>query len=130
MSADNFHATIRDVLERLPEAIQYTLSNKSKIWGYKIIPRKNMDDDNVDRFILFRWEDSRAIQFPVPLTPLMCAEIIKQWLLTVDYGQEPDHDGDNEKGFYLSTGHYWDHIDDMGHGACLDIRPCWMMYGK
>jgi len=40
---------------------------------------------------------------------------------------QPDHDGDNYKGFRLEND-FWGQID--GCEAFLSIEPIWAMYGK
>jgi len=141
MLADNFHVTVKAHIEQLDKALALALQGKLPVWGFKIVRGSFVDEKdaladwhkNGPRFILFGWEDKEATPFPIPLSDQMCADIIKQWLTElaeIDYGREPNHDGDNRRGFYLTTGKFWDHIDDMGHAACLEVRPCWMMYGK
>jgi len=138
--ADNFHVTVKADTEALPAALELALCgcfSTLKVWGYAIIQGKEEEralwqdmSENGPRFILFRWKDDKATPFPAPLAPKVCAYLIAQWLEAADYGEQPKHDGDNHKGFFLTTGKFWDHIEGVGHAACAEIRPCWMMYGK
>lgn len=56
-------------------------------------------------------------------------DIASDWLLGADYGEEPDHDGSNEKGWrcFRDT---WGRIDGMGSAAFLAVEPFWVEYGK
>lgn len=54
-----------------------------------------------DKFVLFQYDSNKdMIPFPVPLSMEAVAPMIMEWLKTADYGKEPDHDGDNGKGWY------------------------------
>jgi hypothetical protein len=51
------------------------------------------------------------------------------WLLGgSDYGEEPDHDGDNHKGWRVYN-ESWGHVGDCWR-ARLAIHPEWALYGK
>ena len=133
----NFHVEVRGCRDLLKPALCLALADHSRIEGFKHVPplQATIHDGggDLDRLILF-WCVSRetpdASRFPAPLKPEMLVPIVEQWLDSVDYGREPDHDGDNHRGFYLTNGDKWCHITGQGHYACLDIRPQWMMFGK
>ena len=42
---------------------------------------------------------------------------------------EPDHDGNNSKGFHIHTGDFWGHVDNHWE-AWLAIKPEWILIGK
>lgn len=101
----------------------------------------NTDTDTIEGFmvdpefglILF-WTNPTAIvcpqfaKFPVPLTAEDLAPIIFAWLASADYGKQPDHDGDNYKGWRLYNDH-WAQVANRWE-AKLAVKPMWMMAGK
>ena len=53
-------------------------------------------------------------------------DLIIAWLQEADFGKEPDHDGDNGKGWRV-------YVEDWGHSrhqSMCAIEPAWAMYGK
>jgi hypothetical protein len=66
---------------------------------------------------------------PFEFDKTMSARHIVQWLAKANYGPEPDHDGDNQKGFRLFTGDFWGHIAGYRRAIC-GVQPVWAMYGK
>ena len=67
-------------------------------------------------------------KFPHELKVPELTPVIQIWLDHADYGPQPDHDGDNGKGFRIYN-ESWGHIAEMWE-AFLAIQPCWAMYGK
>jgi len=67
-------------------------------------------------------------RFPVPLDADGAAEMVWRWLEEADRGSEPDHDGDNGKGFRVYCD-FWGHFEGL-HYAIAGIVPAWAMYGK
>jgi hypothetical protein len=57
----------------------------------------------------------------------MVAATVTAWLASADFGKQPDHDGDNEKGWHLYN-ESWGHVD--GPYAVFAVEPSWQMYGK
>jgi hypothetical protein len=53
---------------------------------------------------------------------------VKAWLDVQDYANEPDHDGDNSKGWRIFN-EAWGHIGTY-RGAICAIEPAWLMHGK
>ncbi|MDR9781847.1 hypothetical protein [Rhizobium redzepovicii] len=51
-----------------------------------------------------------------------------RWLAEQNFGREPDHDGDNGRGWRVFVG-AWGHVGG-DHYAILGIVPSWAMYGK
>jgi len=107
-------------LDRLKIAL--TLSSEDTATGYSI------DKDN-GRFILYRYTSSDAmIPFPTPLSMNRCAELIWDWLQSSEYPREPDHDGDNKKGWLCYT-EGWGHVNH-DYRAFIAVEASWIMYGK
>lgn len=83
--------------------------------------------------LLLAWVDPKGtggdwIPFPAPLTAEQAVETVKSWLNTADYGNQPDHDGDNGRGWRIYN-ESWGHVDGMWQ-AFVAIEPAWLMYGK
>ena len=109
--------------EELPRLkIAMNLSSQQKAKGYAVHP---------DKGIVFFWADHKdMIPFPTPLDMDRCAEIAYAWLIEeADYGRQPDHDGDNERGWLLYCDG-WGHIDLYGWKAFVAVKPMWLMFGK
>lgn len=68
-------------------------------------------------------------KLPVPLDADGAYELVSRWLDTADYGHQPDHDGDNGKGFRLLYCDFWGHFEGM-RCAIIGVVPAWAMYGK
>jgi len=91
---------------------------------------------NVDgrKAIILRWTKTEKVaeggpvNLPFKLDPRGAADFARRWLAEQDYGQEPDHDGHNGKGWRIITGN-WGHIGDDHYAICA-ILPWWAMYGK
>lgn len=84
--------------------------------GYAVHPEKGM--------ILFWMAEETCpgyTPFPYEMAWEQAAEFAWGWLNQADYGHEPDHDGDNSKGFSVYNG---------GRKIILTIKPIWMMYGR
>jgi hypothetical protein len=80
------------------------------------------------RFVLY-WADSpKMSKLPYPMSPEPAVELLVGWLAQVDYGRQPDHDGDNGKGWRLFT-EKWGHVDGEWQ-AYAAVEPVWAMYGK
>lgn len=57
-------------------------------------------------------------------------EVADNWLRhSAEYGEQPDHDGSNGKGWRVFTDSTWGHVFGMYQGIC-GIAPEWAMYGK
>lgn len=81
------------------------------------------------KMLVLLWaKEEGSHKLPVPLKADGAFELVSRWLEEADYGPEPDHDGDNDKGFCLYCDH-WGHVDDL-HYAVVGIIPAWAMYGK
>lgn len=79
--------------------------------------------------LIFLWSaegDSTPLPFPLDLEG--ATQFAKHWLEVADYGPQPDHDGDNRKGWRIFT-EEWGHVAYY-HFAIVGIQPAWAMYGK
>lgn len=72
--------------------------------------------------------DARLIPFLGKTDHEAASSAVISWLKDIDYGQEPDHDGDNSKGWRIFN-EAWGHVDDF-RGAICAIEPEWLMHGK
>lgn len=72
--------------------------------------------------------DQKAIRLPSACDAIKASNYVEDWLDAVDYGPEPDHDGDNGKGFRLFCD-FWGHVNGS-HYSIIGISPAWAMYGK
>lgn len=83
--------------------------------------------------VLLWHEDSvrcvKASQLPFPLTCDAAIDLLWSFLQTVDFEDQPNHDGSNGKGFIVTTGDFWGHVEGS-HYAFLGVYPDWQMYGK
>lgn len=83
------------------------------------------------RLILF-WTapDARfsAQAFISKASPESLVVMIRDWLAGVEYPKEPDHDGDNSKGFRVFN-EAWGHVEGESYAIC-GIEPAWLMHGK
>jgi hypothetical protein len=67
-------------------------------------------------------------RLPFPMTLEQAADFAAGWLEHADYGGEPDHDGDNGKGWRLYC-ESWGHVNNDAY-AFAAVEPVWAMYGK
>lgn len=81
--------------------------------------------------IVFFWADYESmVPFPTALTTDQLADIAMSWLKNeATYGQEPDHDGDNEKG-WVCFSEACGHVRPFGWQAFIAVEPLWLMFGK
>lgn len=107
-------------LDNLERCMKVIVLGHRKAIGYEVNKEKGL--------ILFWAEHERATPLPFGLDAKGAAEFMMHWLEEADYGSEPDHDGDNGKGWRVySEG--WGHVDDLWQ-AHVAIQPVWAMYGK
>lgn len=82
--------------------------------------------------MIFLWGDFEKIPdrvaLPFEMTAEFSADLAERWLAVTEYGDEPDHDGDNRKGWRVFN-EDWGHVCGL-HAAICGIRPEWAMYGK
>ena len=70
-----------------------------------------------------------AERLPFPITVDGAVNFLWDWLQDVEYEKQPDHDGDNHKGFIVTTGDFWGHCEGAWE-SILMVTPYWQMYGK
>lgn len=68
------------------------------------------------------------VALPFHLDAKSAADFARRWLAEAEYGKQPDHDGDNKKGWRLYN-EAWGHVDS-DHGAIIAVAPSWAAYGK
>lgn len=79
--------------------------------------------------LVFLWHgDDSAVVFPSAIGPEEAAVFTRAWLDSEPYPPQPDHDGDNEKGFRLYRD-YWGNAGGSRY-AIIAVAPCWAMFGK
>jgi hypothetical protein len=110
---------------RLTAALKLACDDRTAI-GYAL----DTKDDN-PRMVFFWASHAKMIPFPGKATPEFLASFIEMWLndQMLKYPSEPDHDGDNAKGWFIYT-EGWGHIEPYHYPAFLAIEPHWIMYGK
>lgn len=89
---------------------------------------------NAQSAMILLWHEDQvrgvsASLLPFPLTCDAAIEFLWSWLQTADFGEQPDHDGSNGKGFIVTTGNFWGHVEGS-HYAFIGVYPDWQMYGK
>lgn len=70
----------------------------------------------------------RVKELPFPLDDVQALEFVDGWLKASDYGQQPDHDGSNGKGWRVFNND-WGRVDE-DFRSFVAIQPVWAMYGK
>lgn len=120
---DNFHIDITsDGPLGPPMKIAFGFYKKAE--GYVITPEKGL--------VFFNYLDgapkSLAIKLPFKLDAEGAADFARRWLEEQNYGPEPDHDGDNGKGWRLYN-EEWGHVGGWT-GSIVAVQPRWAMYGK
>jgi hypothetical protein len=124
MPGDNFHLDVCSDSQRhfqyaLTMAFDHAAGGKARF--YRIDPEKGL--------ILFWAEGAKdAVLLPYPMDCTAATEFVWNWLKTAGYGEQPDHDGDNARGFRVYN-ESWGHVGNEWQ-AFVAIRPEWQMYGK
>lgn len=92
----------------------------NKTIGYRVFENK---------FILYWAKSDKMQQLPYPMTIDETINFAWGWFMKNEPSmKEPDHDGDNEKGFRVFN-ESWGHV--LGEWqAYIAIEPIWAMYGK
>ena len=131
------HFTLEaDSQEQLVLAIKILQRWHKKVTHYVA----GVDRDNVP-FLSLLWGDHKRGEALPLIAPLDDADAIalqvQSWLKTVEYGRQPDHDGDNSKGFRLlgAKGPAMYPADswrscDWDFYSVLTVQPKWIEYGK
>ena len=84
------------------------------------------------RRLVFFWSEYEKvpdmIALPFKLDAAGMADFATRWLAEQDFGKQPDHDGDNGRGWRVYC-EGWGHVDSH-HSAFVAVAPSWAMYGK
>lgn len=103
-----------ELLRKSFSALEYS-EDKISVLGYRFSTTGNL---------VFCWAaDSPAIPFPLRLNVHQAADLAISWLRQSDYPPQPIHDGDNHKGWNLTTN------CDIAWSVVM-VSPKWIMYGK
>jgi hypothetical protein len=113
--------------------------NAESWWIYKPEPIDQKEYDWSDRVGLLGVEDSgpflvldqygkKGVKFPCPIDCETATEFAWKWLQEQEFGDEPDHDGSNSKGFVVFN-ESWGHVGGSWAAICA-IGPAWAMHGK
>lgn len=84
--------------------------------------------------LILRWTKEKTrkedgpVDLPFRLDAAGAADFASRWLAEQDFGREPDHDGDNGKGWRMWTGP-WGHVGDDRYAVCAILAE-WATYGK
>lgn len=120
------HYAIRPAVEgernKAPEGFKYP---HLMTWAKEPKPQRIVFYDNRHRD---KPESEDQIALPFTLDAVGIADFAARWLAEVDYGKQPDHDGDNGRGWRVYV-EGWGHIDSHW-GAIVAVAPRWAMYGK
>lgn len=73
-------------------------------------------------------KDSAIQRFPFPMSFELLVLWLRDWLLSVEYPDEPDIDGSVKKGWRMYN-EGWTHVDGDWRALCA-VQPVWAMYGK
>lgn len=119
---DNFKIDVTsEGLPNLERALAIAMGGHKKVYGFNVNAKKGL--------ILYWLETKDATPFIAPIKdPIEVAAQVMNWLLQQDYGTQPDHDGDNGKGWRLYC-EDWGQVGSDSR-AFVAIQPSWAMYGK
>lgn len=86
---------------------------------------------DADKGLIFLWRQSGTKPWqplPFKMDASGAADFATRWLAEADYGREPDHDGDNGKGWCIYVDN-WGRVDGYDY-SIVAVKPAWAMYGK
>jgi hypothetical protein len=128
VSGDNFHFDLTGVSLAKCLDIAFEGAPGGKAVGWAVMDGKAELKQNPQRLVLFWSMEEPAIALPAPMTAEDAEPFVRAWLKEQDYGPQPDHDGDNGKGWRVYN-ESWSMVAGK-HRAFVAIEPCWIMYGK
>ena len=120
---DNFHIDITCQGSKpmlLALEIAFTNCPGNKAIGYRVIKDKGL--------VLYWTEADNVTPFLSKMTFSEVEPLVQGWLKEQDYGEQPDHDGSNGKGWHVYN-EAWGHVNNEWE-AFVAIEPAWAMYGK
>lgn len=120
---DNFRIDITaEMQETLLDALTIAFRhNHGPARGYRVTPENGL---------IFLWlpVESNPKDVVARMTVSEAADFAWQWLQEQDYGPQPDHDGDNERGFRIYC-EGWGYVANDYRAICA-VQPKWAMFGK
>lgn len=138
MSALTFDNQVIDIcgigFEPFKKAMSFFFNDTTKAKCFAVDPAKGLILYwAVTSRLEHREEDKTSGGKPIMLLPYEmtfepAVNFVWGWLQTAAYGSQPDHDGDNGKGWRVYN-EAWTHVDDRWE-ALVAIQPIWAMYGK
>ena len=118
---DNFRIDVTcEGEDSLSLVMKLAFRDGRKARGYRVSKEKGL--------ILYWSINERVTAFPFGLDAEAAAKMVSGWLAEQDYGREPNHDGDNGKGWRVYN-EDWGQVDSEWQ-AFLAVKPVWAMYGK
>jgi hypothetical protein len=128
---DNFSIDIRNdgnILRALEIAFEHCPGKTAVAYLVENNARPGDGGSILSRLLFFWNKDKVATDLPFKLDVVGAADFAQRWLAEQNYGNEPDHDGDNGRGWRVynkslgrATGHAY---------SFVAIEPCWAEYGK
>lgn len=130
---DNFNIDVTsEGTVSLGMALSLAFSRHRTAEGFRIIEEgRTLTDKWRPATLVFYWvklDKTGYHPLPFKMDAAKATEFAAAWLEQVDYGREPDHDGDNGKGWRVYT-EGWGHVDS-DYQAIVAVQPAWAMYGK
>ena len=141
---DNFKIDVYcEGTQSLHDALAIVLRQHRLLRGWSVEPATK--EGKPTRMILYWMEDKAASPFPFDVSrgdmpqkvgrerdtkdrlPWL-VDMVEGWLMSLDYGRQPNHDGDNGRGWRVYT-ESWGHVAGNHHTACA-IEPARAWYGK
>ena len=126
---DNFHIDVTTQGEKgLLYALNLAFLNHPKAKGYAVLPEIGL---------VFFWSDYEKIEgfmaLPFELDADGATDFAERWLKETDYGEEPNHDGSNGKGYRVYTDS-WGHVQNANgglmHSSMCAVQPAYAIHGK
>lgn len=123
MTADNYYFDL--IATPTAPAMEIAFANSP---GRKATHWKHDKENNR---IILAWHENAGKDF-IPFLGEVRAEdacqMLREWVRLLDYGGQPDHDGENDKSFRIYC-EGWGHVANNDY-AFAAIEPRWAMYGK
>lgn len=110
------------------KVMSYTDAETEMSGRYDIKVETHPDEKPLPTLILLWNAEADAMPLPYPLDLEGAINFAKGWLKNAEYGEEPDHDGSNGKGWRIFNNN-WGHVMQLHYGI-VGIRPNWAWYGK
>ena len=126
----NHNSVVAYAIREGREAKKYSLENEELDKKHYWKLRNSIEA--APKRLVFYWASNThnkdVVELPFKLDSEGATDFALRWLNELDYGKEPDHDGDNSKGWRVYC-EGWGQVDGEW-GAFLAVAPAWAMYGK